>query len=106
MRGQFARHRLDALDHAAFEVPCPEIRFHLPADLLPAGGADLGIDAAVGDDLDVAIGQQQIDQHAAIMRGIPDAELGKDIQRPLPRRLVVKQRRTIERAFDHEAELC
>ena len=105
MRGQFARHSFDALDHAALEISSPEIRFHLLADFLPAGGAYLGVDAAVGDDLDVAIGEQKVDQHAVIVRGVPDPELRENIQRPFPRRLIAKQRCAIERALDHETHL-
>jgi hypothetical protein len=75
------------------------------ADFLPAGGAYPGVDAAVGDDLDVAIGEQKIYQHAVIVRGVPDPQLRKDIQRPLPRRLIAKQRGSVERAFDNETQL-
>ena len=69
------------------------------------GSAHLGVNAAVGNDLDVAVGEQEIDQHAVIVRGVPDAELRENIQRPLPRRLIAKQRRAVKRAFDHETQL-
>ena len=76
------------------------------ADLLPARGADLGVDAAVGDDLDVAVGEQEIDQHAVVVRGVPDAQMRENIERALARRLIAKQRRAVERAFDDEADLA
>ena len=76
------------------------------ADFLPAGSADLGVDAAIGDDLDIAVGQQQIDQHAVIVGGVPDPQLRENIQRALARRLIAEQRRAVERAFDHEADLA
>ena len=81
MRRQLPRHRFDPLDHAALEIAGPEFGFHLGADFLPAGGADLGVDAAVGDDLEVAVGEQQIDQDAVVVRGVPDPQLRKNIQR-------------------------
>ena len=87
------------------KLPALKSRFHLPADFFPAGGADPGVDAAVGDDLDVTVGQQQIDQDAVVVGGVPDPQLRKDIQRALPRRLIAKQRCAVERAFDHETDL-
>ena len=50
--------------------------------------ADLGVDAAVGNDLDIAVGEQQIDQHAVVVGGVPDPQMRENIQRPLPRRLI------------------
>ena len=101
------RHRLDPLDHAALEISGPETRVSISTQIFSQPAcADLGVDAAVGDDLDVAVGQQQIDQHAVVVRGVPDPQLREDIQRPLPRRLIAKQRRAVERAFDHEAHLA
>ena len=100
------RHRLDALDRAAPKSPALKSSSISAADLLPAGRADFGVDAAVGDDLDVAVGQQQIDQHAVVVRGVPDPQLRENIQRALPRRLIAKQRRAVERAFDHETHLA
>ena len=44
------------------KFPALNSRFHLAADFFPAGVADPGVDAAVGDDLEVVVGQQQIDQ--------------------------------------------
>src|SRR5258708_8651672 len=110
MRGrmprQLQRDCLDSLDRAALEISGSEFDFHIRADFLPAGSADLRIDAAIGDDLDVAVGQQQIDQHAVIVGGVPDPQSRKNIQRALPRRLIPKQRRAIQRAFHDEAELA
>src|SRR5260370_21707851 len=97
---------LAPLGLAGLEFSRSKIRFHLAADFLPAIRADLGVDAAVGDDLDLAVGQQQIDQHAVIMLGVPDPQLRENIQRPLPRWLIAKQRRAVERAFHHKADLA
>jgi hypothetical protein len=62
MLRQFARHGRYPLDHAALEITCSEIRFHLLADFFPAVVADAGVDAAVGNDLEIVVGQQQVDQ--------------------------------------------
>src|SRR5450432_855168 len=84
----------------------PEIALHVAADRLPASHADLGIDASIGDDLDVAVGQQQIDQHTIVVGGVPDAQMREQIERALARRLIAKQRRAVERAFDDKADLA
>src|SRR3954453_6334691 len=102
---QLPGHRLDAADHAALELPRPELDFHGAADALPTLGANLRIDTAIGDDLDIAVGEQEIDQDAVVVRGVPDAQLREHVERALARRLVAKQRAAIERAFDHEANL-
>src|ERR1700738_238817 len=106
MRRQLPRDRLDPLDHTAFEITRPEIRLHRPADFLPTGGADLGVDAAIGDDLDLAVGQQQIDQHAIVVGGVPDAQVRENIQRAFPRGLIAEQRRAVQRTFHDEAALA
>src|SRR4029079_13191632 len=106
MRGQLLRHFLYPLDHAACEISRPEVGFHLPADLLPTGGADLGVNAAIGDDLDVAIRQQQIDQHSIVVCRVPYPYLRENIERALPRRLIAEQRLAIQRPFDNEAHLA
>ena len=106
MRRQLPRDRLDALDHAALEIPGLEIGLHRRADFFPAGGADLRVDAAIGDDLDIAVGEQQIDQHAVVVGGVPDPQLRENIERALARRLIAEQRRAVERAFHHEADLA
>src|SRR5580693_269910 len=106
MRGQFPRHRLDPLDDAAFEIRAPEFGFHVGADFRPARKPDPGVDAAIGDDLDLAIGQQEIDQHAVVVRGVPYPQLRKNIQRSFPRQLVAEQRPAIQRALHHEADLA
>lgn len=54
--------------------------------MLPAGLANMPMYAAVGDNFDIMICQQQINQHAIVMLGIPDIEMSKQIDRPLPRR--------------------
>ena len=78
----------------------------MAAQIFSHPATDPGIDAAVGDDLDVAIGQQQIDQDAVVVGGVPDPQLRKDIQRTLSRRLIAEQWRAIQRALDDKAHLA
>src|SRR6202007_208494 len=96
MRRQLLRHRLDPPDDAAGKIPRFEITLHRLAYPFPAVVAYLGVDAAVGDDLDVTICKQKIDQHAIIMGGIPDAQPRENIQRALPRQLIAEQRLAVE----------
>jgi len=82
---QFARHRFDPLDHAAFEVPRPEFFFPSRRRFSPSRRADLGVDAAVGDDLDIAVGEQEIDQDAVVVGRVPRfRNLREDIERAFP----------------------
>src|SRR5438874_4595834 len=106
MPRQLARDRLDPLDGAACKISRSEIALHLGADFFPARGADLGVDAAIGDDLDIAVGQQQVDQHAVVVSGVPDPQLREDIQRALPRGLIPKQRRAVQCAFHDKTDLA
>src|SRR5258705_4995040 len=106
MHRQLARDRLDPLDGAACKISRSETAFHLGADFFPARGADLGVDASIGDDLDIAVGQQQVDQHAVIVGGVPDPQLRENIQRALPRGLTAEQRRAVQRAFHDKADLA
>jgi hypothetical protein len=55
-------HRADALQRALLETPRAECAFHGLADRLPLRRRNPRGNAAIGHDLDVAIGQQQIDQ--------------------------------------------
>src|SRR5437016_9191877 len=40
------------------------------------------------------------------MRGVPDAQLRKNVERPFARRLIAEQGRAVERAFHDEANLA
>src|SRR5512143_853196 len=54
-------------DGPLFELALPEGRLHFLAHRLPRGLSQFGMDAAVCHDLDVAIREQQIDQHAVVV---------------------------------------
>src|SRR5689334_11776532 len=92
--------------YAALKISAAEVRFHRPADCIPFGLLNLRIDAAVRNDLDVTVGEQQIDQYAAVLFSVPDPQLRKHITSARPCRLVPEQRTAIERAFHREADLA
>src|SRR5256885_9563477 len=77
MPRQMPRHRADSVCYRLFIVSLLELRFHRAADLLPLRPG-LCVDAAVGDDLHVALREQEVDQHAVVVLGIPDPKLGED----------------------------
>ncbi len=52
------------------------------------------------------IGQQQVDQHAVVVSGVPDPQLRENIQRALPRGLIPEQRRAVQCAFHDKADLA
>src|SRR5262249_41605731 len=68
--------------------------------------ADERVDAAIGDDLHIAVGEQKIDQHAIVVGGIPDTQMRKHVECTLARRLVAHQRRAVKRTLDDEAQLA
>ena len=50
----------------------------MPATMrCPLLGAHMPVQAAVGDDLDRVLGQQQVDQHAVVVLGVPHAQLAE-----------------------------
>ena len=77
------------------------------ADLLPALSTNMGIDAAIGDDLDILIGEQQIDQNAVVLCGVPDPQMRENIERAPSRWLVANRGRDgrppIRRCTEREA---
>src|SRR2546427_361815 len=79
MLRQMPRDRADSVRYRLFIVSLLELRFHRAADLLPLRPG-LCVDAAVGDDLHVALREQEVDQHAVVVLGIPDPKLGEDFQ--------------------------
>src|SRR3954451_15450454 len=106
MLRQVPRHRRDALEHSGLEISLAEFGFHRPADLLPFRRADFRVDTAIGENLDIAVGQQEIDQHAVVVRSVPNSQMRKNIQGTIAGRLVAQQRRAIQRAFDDKTDLA
>jgi hypothetical protein len=62
--------------------------------------------ATVSDDLDRVFGQQQVDQYAVVVFGIPDAELAEHRDRALPRAWRAPQVGQRQAGFDAQADLA
>src|SRR5690606_19121525 len=77
---QVGAHGANAGHDARLEVACPESRFHLVTDPLPGFGSDQPVYTAIGDDLDVPIREQEVNQDAVVPFSVPDAEIGKHFQ--------------------------
>src|SRR6267378_1787139 len=105
MPRQMPRHRADSVCYRRFIVSPLELRFHRAADLLPLRPG-LCVDAAVGDDLHVAVREQKIDQDAVVVLGIPYAQLREHLEGALARRLPPQERTQVERGLHREADLA
>src|SRR5271165_6566369 len=103
---ELPRHRFDTPDRAGLELTAAKLRFHLAADFLPAGFALARINAAVGDDLDLAVGEQQIDEDAVIVLGVPDPQMREHVQRAIAGGLVAEQGCAVERTLHDKADLA
>src|SRR3569623_399043 len=101
MRGD-ARH---GLQHTAFEFAVAKMRLHHATQAFPLRRVHAPVYAASGDDLHVAVGHQEINQHAVVMFRVPHLELRKQFERPRARRLTAQQRGKAQRALDHHAYL-
>src|SRR5207245_5468859 len=67
--------------------------------------ADVRVNPAIGDDLDSAIGEQQIDQDAAIFLGIPHRERAEYLERACARRHPLQHACRRQRRFDRDTHL-
>ena len=100
-RGGCRRARRPRTDRRATRSPCSGTPPPTPRALTRAA------EAAVGDDLDVAVGEQQVDQHAVVVRGVPHAQLRENsVERALPRIMARAQVAEVEAALDREADLA
>ena len=105
VRAEQCSHPQDPEHGTLPEAPGAEMAFHLPAHRLPLGLGNVLGDAAVSDDLHVAVGHEHVHQHAVVVQRVPHAELPEQLQRALARRQIAPQLRQIERALDDEADL-
>src|SRR5512139_1774025 len=106
MRRQQRTDLPDAFQRAALELALPESGFHRPRHRLPGGGVDPLGDAAVGDDLDVVVGEQQIHQHAAVVFGVPHAQVGEHLDRAFAPAHAAPDQGTVQAVLDGEADLA
>src|SRR5262249_6702035 len=79
---------------------------HLVADPPPLRGLHLRMDAAVDDDLRGSVGEQQVNQDAVVLLGVPHAQQREYLERAAARRLAGEQRTALKRRFDREADLA
>ena len=104
MGSEQSRDARDAADDTCSNFPSRNA-LHFAADRLPALRADVPMDAAVGDDFDVAVGQQQIDQHAVVVLGVPDPQRREHLERALARGHAAQNRARFQRVLDRETDL-
>ena len=79
-------HALQGCCHAHGIVAALESGLHVTDQRLPLLRRQGARQGAVGDDLDGVVGQQQIDQGAVVVLGIPDAQLAEQRDGALARR--------------------
>src|SRR5512139_4140043 len=106
MRRQQRTDLPDAFQRAALELALPESGFHRPRHRLPGGGIDPLGDAAVGDDLDVVVGEQQIHQHAAVVFGVPHAQVGEHLDRAFAPAHAAPDQGAVQAVLDGEADFA
>src|SRR6185295_14671023 len=70
---------LDAFD----ETARAKRLFHLAANRAPRALPDALVNPAIGDDLDIAIGEKQVDENATVLLGIPDPQQAESLERAL-----------------------
>ena len=68
-------HLIDRGKRPLLELSLPECVLHPTADSVPICLRHSRGDTAVGDDLDRAVDELHVDQHPAVVLGIPDAQL-------------------------------
>src|SRR5688572_956906 len=65
---------LDAGENAVAPAAGAKLPLDQRADALPLALGDSRIETAVGDDLDIALREQDVDQHPVAFMGVPNAE--------------------------------
>ena len=87
--------------------PALKWSFHFAAHGVPIRLRHARRDRAVGDDLDVAVGDQHVDQHAVVARRVPDAEVPEhEHARARAASLPYQRSRQVEGGLDREADLA
>lgn len=85
MLGEQIRNGANTLLCTLLELPLAKCPLHLSADRRPTSISHALVNATVGDDLDGAIGQQDIDQDTAIVLGIPNTQCREQVDGALAR---------------------
>ncbi len=69
--------------------------FHRTTDCLPLAAIYFRVNTAVRNDFHIPVSKEKIDKHAIVVLGIPDAELGEDINCPLAGRHPFEKRSAV-----------
>lgn len=78
-------------------------QLHFAAHGVPFALCDARVDAAIGEYLDLAVDQLDVDQDTAVFLGIPHPQIGKQFDRALSGRLPVPDWQQIQTRLDREA---
>lgn len=93
----------NACERTLLEPPGSEACLHLATNRFPFGLLDLAGKTAIRDNLDIALGKQQVDQNAIAGLCIPYPFATKHFQCAIARALATQQRHKIARRLDNEA---
>src|SRR5258708_36907518 len=104
MPRQDGRRGLVGFERAGLELAGLERALHRATDGIPVRLLHVPRDAAVRNDLDPPVDELHIDQHAAVLRGVPDAKLPEHLPCALARRDT--QMHGMRRPLDVEAYLA
>ena len=63
------------------------------------------MDAAIGNDFDVLVGEQHIDQDAAVVLGVPDPKATECLEGARTGAFVLQHQRQRQRGFDRKTDL-
>lgn len=97
---------MDSGHDARFKLSLAKCRLHLTTDRFPFLVAHPPVHAPIGNDFHITVREEQIDQDTVIVLGVPYAQLRKNFQSPLSRRLVPEERQGIQRGLHRKADLA
>ena len=98
--------RVDRLIQPGLELAGRKRGRHRRSDRAPLGRVDVPAQATVGDDLDRVLGEQQVDQHAVVVFGVPDAQLAEHRDGAFARARVAPQVTPWQAGFHTHADLA
>ena len=90
----------------ASNSPTRNLLAHHLRDFFPARIRNVPCNAAIGNDFDSMVREFDVDQHAVVVFGIPDAKLGKHHFGALARRCIATQIAPRQSRFDCESNFA
>jgi len=85
----------------ASAAACFDLFAHRP----PLSCCNDGVEASVGDNLDISVGEQEVDEDAVIISGVPNPQLGKNLDSAIPWVAASQEFVQFKRSLDAKAEL-